>query len=466
MRAEHAALRDPKTWAGQSAALYCRISKITDEDQTGVERQEEILREIAARLGLLVPPELVFKDPNRSAWKRDRKRPGWDSLLETLRAGEVRHVLAYHPDRMMRQPKDLEELLDESEDHHVTLHGQAGGRDLSDPDDRFILRIEVAHACRSSDDTSRRIKSKMEERAADGMPHTGLRRYGYDATGQKVIEHEAEIIRAIFDYFLDGYSTSEIAAALRQARELTANGKQFEANTLLSLLRSPHVAGLRVFRGEVIGPGTWPAIVDTGTFYEVQEKLNFRAAQWNAKCTRRPYLLRGLVICARCKRHMNGAPGNHNPGYQCRKDRRPTDANNKPIACARRFAAAELEAFVKDAVLAKLETLDLSGLPAAEAFSAEDAAAAEQDRARLAELETLWIRRKITTAQYERMSDELKAEAAKRQSKHTVRPAKSILRGMVGPGARAAWEKLEQAGDVDRINAIFRFLIDSIVIRP
>lgn len=48
----------------------------------------------------------------------------------------------------MRQPRDLEELLQIADDHDITLHGQANRRDLSDPDDRFFLRIEVAHACR------------------------------------------------------------------------------------------------------------------------------------------------------------------------------------------------------------------------------------------------------------------------------------------------------------------------------
>jgi hypothetical protein len=33
-----------------------------------------------------------------------------------------------------------------SEQHDITLHGRANRGDLSDPDDRFFLRIEVAHA--------------------------------------------------------------------------------------------------------------------------------------------------------------------------------------------------------------------------------------------------------------------------------------------------------------------------------
>ncbi|WP_254876556.1 hypothetical protein [Streptomyces sp. CAI-85] len=78
----------------------------------------------------------------------------------------------------MRQPRDLEEVLQVSDDHAITLHGEANRRDLSDPDDRFILCIEVAHACRSSADTSRRLKSVVQDRAREGKPQGGVRRFG------------------------------------------------------------------------------------------------------------------------------------------------------------------------------------------------------------------------------------------------------------------------------------------------
>ena len=132
-----------------------------------------------------------------------------------IRAGGVGHVIVYHPDRLMRQPRDLEELLTLSEEQDITLHGQANRRELSDPDDRFFLRIEVAHACRSSDDTSRRLRDALEDRARDGRPHTSARRpYGYAADARTVIEAEAQILREMFARYLDGATPREIAEAL------------------------------------------------------------------------------------------------------------------------------------------------------------------------------------------------------------------------------------------------------------
>jgi DNA invertase Pin-like site-specific DNA recombinase len=58
-------------------------------------------------------------------------------MLRAMGEGEIRRVIVHHPDRLMRQPKDLEELLSLADDKRVLLHGEANRRDLSDPDDRF-----------------------------------------------------------------------------------------------------------------------------------------------------------------------------------------------------------------------------------------------------------------------------------------------------------------------------------------
>ncbi len=219
-----------------------------------MDRQERLCREVAERLGLVIVSGAVFVDNNRSAWQRNRLRPGWNALLEAIRAG---HVIVYHPDRLMRQPRDLEEFLTLSEEHDITLHGQANRRDLSDVDDRFFLRIEVAHACRSSDDTSRRLRDALEDRARDGRPHSsGQRPYGYAGDAVTIIEHEAVIVREVYAWYLEGASPGLIARELDERGEVTVSGKPWQPYAVRSVLASRHVTGIRVFRGQEVGEGT------------------------------------------------------------------------------------------------------------------------------------------------------------------------------------------------------------------
>ena len=90
-------------------------------------------------------------------------------MLQALEAGEIDAIIVYHGDRLMRQPYDLEKLLSVAESKGIRLASPSGVRDLDSPDDRFILRIEVAQACRESDNTSRRVIRALKARAEKGL---------------------------------------------------------------------------------------------------------------------------------------------------------------------------------------------------------------------------------------------------------------------------------------------------------
>ena len=47
----------------------------------------------------------------------------------------------------------------------------------------------------------------------------------------------------------------------------------WSATTVAGILRNPRIAGLRTYRGEVVGEGCWPAIVDRETFERLQAKI-------------------------------------------------------------------------------------------------------------------------------------------------------------------------------------------------
>ncbi len=136
----------------------------------------------------------------------------------------------------------------------------------------FFLRIEVAHACRSSDDTSRRLRSALEDRAREGRPHSsGQRPYWYAPDAVTILEDEAVITREIFARYLEGASPGQIAQGLTARGEVTVSGVPWQPYAVRAVLASRHVTGIRVFRGEEVGEGDWPAIIDRGTWREVQQ---------------------------------------------------------------------------------------------------------------------------------------------------------------------------------------------------
>jgi hypothetical protein len=81
-------------------------------------------------------------DDGVTAWKTGVRRPGFETLLERAGTGASQGIAVWHVDRLFRQPRDLERLIDLADSGFRVIISH-GTRDLSNPDDRFILRIEV-----------------------------------------------------------------------------------------------------------------------------------------------------------------------------------------------------------------------------------------------------------------------------------------------------------------------------------
>lgn len=280
------------------AALYCRLSYAPDGSVEKVERQEADSRAAAERLGWSV--DGVYCDNNKSAWDRGVVRDEWERMLVDIRAGRYDAIITYHGDRLMRQPHDLETLLRIADERQLQLASVSGTRDLSSPDDRFVLRIEVAQACRESDNTSRRARRGTQARAAAGLPQPGrYRGYGYSRDGMTVIPVEAEVIRDMAKRVLAGQSVRSIAARLNAERVPTVTGVAWIPATVRCILGHPRIAGLRAMRGKVVGPGSWEPILDRDEWEAVQALVTPPRRPSRPHPGRR-HLLTGIALCGSC----------------------------------------------------------------------------------------------------------------------------------------------------------------------
>jgi hypothetical protein len=110
-------------------------------------------------------------------------------------------------------------------------------------------------------------------------------------------------------------------------------------------------------------------------------------------------------------------------------------------------------------------TLDVSGAPsAATALSATDEAAISTDELELAELKDMWTSREISTREYRQMRKTVEDRITTLRRKTIVRPTVEVLTGLVGPDARAAWDRLAEGREVERLNAVLRFLFAAVII--
>lgn len=301
------------------AGIYCRMSVARFGDATKVDDQERICRNLAASRGWTVPDEYVFCDNNRSAWQRNRKRPDWDRMVALVKAGTLRNLVNYHGDRLIRQPWDLEQLLNFADSLGVVIVSPTGEYRLDVAHDRFILRILTAKACLESDDTSRRKKDQFKRWAREGRAPVPAGRYGrgygYEADGRTPVPGEAAVIREAAARLVTGESLRGIAAELAARGVTTVSGQPISRDTLRMVLTRPRIAGL-LTGGR---PGNWEPILERATWEMVTGVLRTRALSHNPDPgPRARHLLSGIAECGLCESGLQRTTThNGNIAYAC-----------------------------------------------------------------------------------------------------------------------------------------------------
>jgi site-specific DNA recombinase len=258
------------------AVLLVRISDDKAQDAKGVGRQEQDGRALGERLGWGIAEVIVENDT--SAYKRRKiklpdgssalrtVRPGFRSAIDKLASGERDGLLAYDLDRVARDPRDLEDLIDVVESRHprIPVASVTGSLRLDDDGGVAMARVMVAIANKSSRDTARRVARKHEELAKEGKWNGGgFRGYGFSTEGHAILEEEADILREIGARILgdwDGWtakqraaidpevgeSLNSIAADLERRKVPSATGVPWSGRSVGSVISKPSVAGLRV----------------------------------------------------------------------------------------------------------------------------------------------------------------------------------------------------------------------------
>jgi site-specific DNA recombinase len=380
-------------------------------------------------------------------------RPQFRLLLDLLTQGAVDGLIAYDLDRVARDPRDLEDLIDVVETARVPVESVTGSLRLANDSDVTMARVMVAVANKSSRDSSRRIARKHEELAERGQYAGGVRRFGYERDGMTLVPREAEAIRWAAARVLEGASVSSLARDLDAKGVHPVKAAQWSPRALTDILRSPRIAGLRVHRGEVVGKAAWPAIVDQETHEALVATLHDRG-----RGRVQPALVRWcnqLLYCALCERPLWGA-------YVGSKGRAPYRywCNSTRGGCGRiTITGPAVEAEVERQVLDYLQRPDvLASL--ANATSADHAARARaevaEDDAQLKQLSGMWARKQITLAEYAeaRKIIEQRIEGARAVMLSTV--PERVRRVFAAEDVTAAWSGLDPATKREVVKALVK----------
>lgn len=327
------------------AAIYLRQSLDATGDQLAVQRQREDCRRIAEHRGWTVVAEYV--DNSISASDARKKRPAYDRLVNAYAEGQFTALICYDLDRLTRQPRQLEDWIDAATERGLLLTTANGEADLSTDGGRMYARIKATVGRAEVERKSARQKRAAVQRAEQGRPPLGPRLTGYTKGGE-LLEHEAVVVRTVFDRFGTGDSLRSLAEWLTSERIPTRRGGvRWSPSTVSTMLRNPRYAGRAVYDGQETGsPGEWVPIVADEVFMLVQAKLSDPRRITNRVGTDRRHLGSGLYECGLCGRKVVAWSGGR---YRC------------PSACVNRTGTG-VDKHVVKVIRARLGRPDLLDL--------------------------------------------------------------------------------------------------------
>ncbi len=251
-------------------------------------------------------------------------------------------------------------------------------------------------------------------------------------------------------------SPKTVARWLREGGYAHVFPGRWSGSKVRAVASNPALAGLRAHQGEVIGKGVWTGVITPAQHYRLKAMLGDPSRAGKKDGDRVKHVLSGVMLCDVCDVPVYGVVVD-------------TTKNGRPIT--RRFYRCvegghvsrqkELtEAFVVEAVLARLERSDAAELFRVEVDALEDVtsalAEARELRARLDGFTDKAAEGELSAERLARIEAKLLPKIAAAESRARQIGIAPVVSGLVGPGAREAWMRLSIVQQREVLRAIVR----------
>ena len=268
-------------------ALYVRVSTDAQyEEGYSIDVQTEKLKQWCLLKG--IERFRVYED---GGWSGSNiKRPAMEQMLFHIQQGLIERVIVYKLDRLSRSQKDtlflLEEMFLPNGVEFVSLNENL---ETDSPLGKAMIGVLSVFAQLERENIKERTRMGMYQRVKEGYwPGGGLIPFGYDYDANQNIlipNGHAEQVKQIFDLYLKGYSTSQLANIFPVASD----------RHIVSILERVTYLGKIPYKGEIFD-GKHEPLIEVDVFNAVQQERKRRTKTVISS----QYLLTGLLYCGKC----------------------------------------------------------------------------------------------------------------------------------------------------------------------
>ena len=274
------------------AALYIRVStEAQSEEGYSIDAQLEKLENYCKAMGIEAREPYID-----GGWSGSNlNRPKMEELIQDIEAKKIDAVIVYKLDRLSRSQADTLHLIDKvfipNDCAFISLNEKF---DTATPYGKAMIGILSAFAQLERENIRERTRMGMMERIKEGYwPGGGAPPFGYDydsRSGILVPNENADDVRNIFQLYLDGYSTTQLAEMYDVAND----------TQIASILKRRTYLGIIPYNNEEY-KGQHQPLIDEEIWYRAQSELERRSAK---KVPTTSHLLTGLLVCGKCGAKM------------------------------------------------------------------------------------------------------------------------------------------------------------------
>lgn len=265
--------KKPNINVGKRVAAYCRVS-------TDAEKQ---LHSLSAQVSYY--NELIQKTPN---WEfagifsdegisgRTTEREGFQKLLDACEKGKVDIVLTKSISRFARNTVDLLDTIRYLKHIGVEVRFERENINTFTSDGELLTTLLAAFAQAESENLSTNVRWAIQNKLKKGQPFNH-KLFGYEwIDGEAhIIEKEAEIVRKVYQYCIDGMTARAIAKQLNEEGYVRKNGKSYTLSAVEYLLNQERYTGDEILQKYYQDPVKHRRVKNEGQFpkYIVLESI-------------------------------------------------------------------------------------------------------------------------------------------------------------------------------------------------
>ena len=323
-------------------AAYCRTSTDLDNQEDSYEMQ---MAYYTSFIEAHEEWEFVGIYADEKSGTKAENRPGFQKLIRDSLDGNVDYILVKSISRFSRNIVDAQSYVNLLHGNGVDVYFDKENLDTANPSCSMMFSFLSTIAQDESRSISENVKWAYRERFQRGEYNLGNNRIlGYDSVDGKLVPNRnADAVRAIYSFYLEGKSVEEIRRILVKLGIVTRKGTPLSHHNILYILQNETYRGdkrlqkqhpknyltkkpdksepyqsyyLKDDHEAIVEPEVWDAVQE-----RIKQNMNLMEAVGHLGG--RPHFLYGKVFCADCgspmtRRTFTGYKGVKYKAWVCR----------------------------------------------------------------------------------------------------------------------------------------------------